>query len=117
MRVNQTSNGKSSRYWSMCRNTFTKASWTDLVGIGGVAQILERDPHGPPLEQRHEGAEPIPRGVPVSRGDQSLDFRRQRGSGRRMGSVGATGCGATARSAKGCPDMCYGMGRSAVYLV
>jgi hypothetical protein len=56
-----------------------------LVGIGRIAQILERDPDGPTLQQRDQRAKPLARLVPFTGLDQRLDFGGQKRCRRRMG--------------------------------
>ena len=62
-----------------------------LVGVGRIAQILERDPERPPLQQRHQRAEAFARRVTLAGFDERLDLGGQHRGRRRMRGVGRAG--------------------------
>ncbi len=54
-----------------------------FISIGRIAQVVERDTHGPPLHQRDQRTKPFARFVSLSVLDQSLDLSgNDRGRGR-----------------------------------
>ena len=85
-----------------------------LVGVGGVAQILERDPQRPALQQRHQRPEPIARLVLLSLLDEALDLSRQNRRRRRMGRVGRSGLLLRAEVSDGLSCHVHGVGDQAV---
>ena len=64
--MNQTSNGSSLAVLLDVQEHLHEGVLHGLVGVGRVAQVLERDADGPPLQQRHERPEAFPRRVPVA---------------------------------------------------
>ena len=46
----------------------------EVVGVSRIAKVVIRDAHPPALQQGHQGAKPIARGLPVPREDQGLDL-------------------------------------------
>ena len=86
-----------------------------LIGVGGVAQILERDSQRPALQQRHQRSEPIARLVFLSLLDEALDLGGQRRRRRRMGRVGRSGLLLRADVSDGLSCHVYGVGHQAVY--
>ena len=89
--MNQTSNGKSLAILLDVQEHLHERVLHRLVGVGRVAQILERDPDRPPLQQRHQRAEPLPRRVTIAGFDQRLDLGGQHRGRRRMRGIGRTG--------------------------
>ena len=58
-----------------------------LVGVGCVPQVLERNPNGPSLEQRHQGAEAVPGRVTFAGVDEPLDLGGQDRGRRGVGGI------------------------------
>jgi hypothetical protein len=86
-----------------------------FIGVGGVAQILERDSHRAALHQRHQRAEPLARLVFLALRDEVLDLSGQRRRRRRMGRVGRSWLLLRAEVSDRLSCHVYGVGQQAVY--